>query len=348
MPLRKPAGLAALLLVLACASGCWGGARYRGPDSDHFDGSRFSNLSGVERPSVRSEVFYHLFSGHGAWPDHVEVDPCDRPPKRVGRGELRYTWITHNTVLIQTDGMNILTDPIWSKRASPWRVSGPRRVSDPALAMDDLPPIDLILVTHNHYDHMDLPTLLELQERFHPRVLAGLGDDAYLRGKGLADVAGMDWWDTARAGRLRVHFVPAQHFSGRGLGDANRSLWGGFVIESSWGRTYVVGDTGYGDFFRLIRRRIGTPDLTLIPIGVYEPRELMRLVHISPRDAVMAHVDLGSRRTVGIHYGTFSLGSEGYDDPVYDLAEALAEIDTGDTAFSPGRLGEAVTLKAAR
>lgn len=344
MHLRKLTVLAVLLPVLA--TGCWGGARHDGPVTDHFDGRRFSNLGGVERPGIASEIFYHLFSGHGAWPRQVEAGPADMPPERVGPGELRYTWITHNTLLIQTDGINILTDPIWSERASPTRLSGPRRVAAPALTMDQLPPIDLVLFTHNHYDHMDLPTLRELGQRFHPRVLTGLGDDAYLNRKGLGGAEGMDWWETADIGPLRVHYVPAQHFSGRGLGDADRSLWGGFVIESSFGRTYVVGDTGYGEFFRLIRERIGRPDLTFIPIGVYEPRDLMRLVHVNPRDAVLAHVALGSQRTVGIHYGTFSLGSEGYDAPIHDLAEALAAIDIGDTEFVAGRMGEGVTLRA--
>jgi L-ascorbate metabolism protein UlaG (beta-lactamase superfamily) len=198
------------------------------------------------------------------------------------------------------------------------------------------------VVTHSHYDHMDLPSLRRLQERDHPRVLTGLGNGAYLRRKGVGTAEEFDWWQGTLARSVRIEFVPTQHFSGRGMGDQHGTLWGGFLITSSWGRTFFAGDTGYGDFLKLIRERAGPVDLAFLPIGSYEPRWFMKPVHMNPAEAVQAHLNLGARRTVGIHFGTVQLTDEAIDAPLEALEEALEAMELGGTAFMVPGFGESV------
>lgn len=270
--------------------------------------------------------FFSLFLKYQRkpWPDWVSSEYGNRPPAVVPHGQIRTTFINHSTVLIQTDNCNILTDPIWSYRCSPFSWAGPRRHRNPGLQFEDLPRIDIVLISHNHYDHMDLPTLRRLQAAFKPRIITGFGNGSYLGRYGLNQVEELEWWDQGAptAAGLKFTFVPAQHFSGRGLFDRNKTRWGGFTIESSSRCIFFAGDTGYGRHFREIENRFGQIDLSFLPIGAYEPRSFMCPVHMNPPEAVQAHLDLKSAQSIGIHFGTFRLAFEGIDDPANELIRA--------------------------
>ncbi|MFT4570874.1 MAG: N-acyl-phosphatidylethanolamine-hydrolyzing phospholipase D [Hyphomicrobiaceae bacterium] len=223
------------------------------------------------------------------------------------------TWVGHSTLLVTLDGMTFLTDPTWSHTASPLPV-GPRRFVDPALDIDDLPPVDFVVVSHNHYDHLDLATL-ELLAARGTRIFMPLANAYLLEGRGLERITEMDWWDSVEVGNLRVHCVPARHWSRRGLMDRDRSLWSGWVIESNDRRFYFAGDTAEFSGFEEIRRRIGAPDLAAIPIGAYDPPEIMQPSHLNPEEAVAALEQLDANQSLAVHFGTFDLSDEPIDEP---------------------------------
>lgn len=313
-----------LLVLISLTAGCAG--YYDGPPSDHFDGRRFHNPGApVERPPF-AFLRWQLTREPGPWPDFRPLAATDQPPERVHGGELRVSFVNHATVLLQTRGLNILTDPVWSERVSPLSWAGPRRVQPPGIAFDDLPPIDLVLVSHNHYDHLDLATLARLQRRDRPRVLVPLGNDAILAAHDppLASEA-LDWGDRVTVAEgVSVTAEPMRHWSARGLFDRNRALWAAYALRTPEGTVYFVGDSGYGDgeLFREAGARHAPIRLALLPIGAYEPRWFMRPVHMTPAEAVRAHADLGAARSLGIHQGTFRLADEAYAAPRRDLAAA--------------------------
>ena len=251
--------------------------------------------------------------------------PTDTPPRRVGPGELRVTFVNHATVLVQLDGLNVLTDPIWSRRASPVDWFGPERHRPPGIRFDDLPPIDVVLLSHDHYDHMDLPTLHRLVERFHPRIVAGLGNAAFLRKAGIVGAEDVDWWQSVELpGGVRLTGVPAQHWSARSLTDRNRTLWLGFVLESpSAGRVYFSGDTGYGEVLSMIHQRFPSFRLAILPIAPIHPKSLMRPRHLSAAAAVHAAELLDASTTLAVHFGTFQQGDDSEDEPLDSLRSAL-------------------------
>ncbi len=225
--------------------------------------------------------------------------------------DLRVTFVNHATVLLQIAGVNVLTDPIWSRRASPLPFAGPRRRRPPGIRFVDLPPIDLVLISHNHYDHLDLPTLQALARSHAPRFITTLGNAALLQREGIEPVTEMDWWqEQPLPGGLRLTCVPAQHFSARGLCDRCRTLWCGFVLHGRGGPIYFAGDTGWGSHFSEIARRFGPPRLALLPIGSHLPRWFMRPVHLSPAEAVRAHQVLGAQASMAIHFGTFPMADD--------------------------------------
>ena len=309
--------------------------------SDHFDGSRFFNPTlphGFE-PSRRS-VLKMMREPRQPWPVWVENKGVPRLDATLRPGEVAITFVNHATFLIQTADAAILTDPMWSERASPFRRIGPRRVRAPGVAFENLPRIDLVLLSHNHYDHLDLATLARLRHRFAPAVLAAAGDARVLRPLGLAQLHELDWWDEIRCDALTVTFVPAQHFSARGLFDRRKSLWGGYVIATRGRRIYFSGDTGYSTHFAEIRRRLGAPDVALIGIGAYEPRWFMQPVHMNPAEAVRAHRDLTARHSIGMHFGTFQLTTEAIDAPQAELRQALLASGIADGEFVTLHEGE--------
>lgn len=324
--LTKVAGLTALgaaaaailerLLVAA--------PRYYGPASDHFDGRRFHNHQPVWQPEG-SFLQWMMNRKPGRWRDWVDVAPGPAPEQRVSDGRLKLTLVNHATTLIQMDGLNILTDPIWSERCSPVSFAGPKRHRPPAIQFDDLPPIDIVLISHNHYDHLDLPTLRSLQRVHHPLIVTPLGNGGLLARHDVDGARELDWWEALDvSSEVRVTVVPAQHFSARGMSDRDAALWGGFVISGPAGHVYFAGDTGWGQHFGQVRERFGTIRLALIPIGAYLPRWFMKPVHIDPSEAVDAHLALAATTSVPMHYGTFNLGDDGETEPVEDLRRALA------------------------
>lgn len=261
---------------------------------------------------------------------------------RSNRTEFAVTWIGHATALVQLGGLNFLTDPHFSERASPVQFMGPRRWQPPGVALAELPPVDVVLMSHNHYDHLDAGSVAGLtkQRGGAPLFLVPLGLDRWMDGAGVKTVRRMDWWDAIEVKGARITFVPAQHWSRRTLADTNTTLWGGFVVQAAGRAFYFVGDTGYGPDFKEIGSRFGGFDLSLIPIGAYEPRWFMKSAHVNPEEAVKIHRDVQSRRTVAIHWGTFQLTDEALDRPLADLAVARARHKLAPGEFVTLRHGE--------
>jgi L-ascorbate metabolism protein UlaG (beta-lactamase superfamily) len=270
------------------------------------------------------------------------VEP--RRPPAPAPDEVVVTFIGHATVLIQSAAGNVLIDPVFSRRASPLSFAGPRRVRAPGVQFDDLPPISLVLLSHNHYDHCDLAALQQLERRFHPLVLTPLGNGRLLRSAGLTQVEELDWWESASGVPLPVTVTPAQHFSARGPFDRNRALWGGFLVEVGGQRILHAGDSGYGPHFPEMGKRLGRIDLAFISIGAYEPRWFMKDIHMNPAEAVQAHLDLNAQRSIPIHFGTFQLTPEGIDEPVRGLAKALRERGVSQERFGALEVGESLVL----
>lgn len=336
MFLLAAAGGLATLAIYRCRSSRAG---HLHPPTDHFDGNRFHNVRPIDH-SALDLWRWQLTKEPGVWRNWVDAPPGPPPPTTVGDG-FRVTFINHATVLVQIDGVNVLTDPIWSDRCSPVSWAGPRRHRPAGIRFDDLPPIDAVLLSHNHYDHLDLPTLRRLAARDRPLILAGLGNRPLLEKGGVdGEIIELDWWDSTRIGGVLSHFVPARHFSARGVCDRNRSLWGGWMLEGKGGRVYFAGDTGWDDHFDLIRGRIGPPDVALLPIGAFRPRWFMAPVHIGPDEAIAAHRALGASTTIPIHYGTFFLGDDGETEALDELRRALQETNL-ESEFAILEFGEA-------
>lgn len=305
---------------------------YHGPHSDHFDGERFHNLD----PSVREDgsfVKWQLERDRGTWPEWIESEPGPPPPERVGEGRMRVTWINHATLLVQAGNVNILTDPIWSPRCSPVQFIGPKRHRAAGIRFEDLPPIDVVLLSHNHYDHLDLGTLRRLRATHAPRIVTPLGNAPLLDRHGIRGAMELDWWRSVRMAGIEITCTPAQHFCARALSDRDRTLWGGFMIATPAGNAYFAGDTGWGQHFARIAERFAPIRVAMLPIGAYLPRWFMKPVHIDPAEAVEAHRVLGAQTSIPMHYGTFRLSDEGVDQPLDDLRRAL---ETGGiTDFRP-------------
>jgi L-ascorbate metabolism protein UlaG (beta-lactamase superfamily) len=302
------------------------GGQHRGPVSDHFDGSAFHNENpdALTNRSVRDLLRWRRTSQPAAWPRWVDHRVAPALPAALRDAECAVTFVNHITFLLQFRGLNVLTDPVYSERVSPVQFAGPARAHAPGLPFDGLPRIDVVLVSHDHYDHLDLETLQRLERRDRPLLLTGLGNAAFLRAHGLSRVVELDWWQAHDDPHWHCTYVPSQHWSGRSLRRHNRTLWGGFVLEADGTRLYFAGDTGYWQHFTEIRERCGGPDVALLPIGAYEPRWFMRDQHMNPQDAVQAHIDLEARYSIATHYGCFQLTDEAIDAPVRGLADALA------------------------
>ena len=350
--LRSPITLALAVFLGGCAS--FGARGYRGPTSDHFDGRHFHNIQPFGDAAVGDALrrALSIVEGSNGGGTKWVIAPTDTPPPRVGGGRVRVTFVNHATLLVQMDSLNILTDPIWSERASPVRWAGPKRHAPPGIRFEDLPPIDVVLISHNHYDHMDLPTLRRLVAAFHPRIVTGLGNAAYLARNGVPGAQDIDWWQSVTVAKgVRLTGVPAQHWSARSLTDKWRTLWLGFVIESASGPVYFAGDTGFGEtvvtsgerssqhviasersesrdphsLFTMIRDRFGPLRLALLPIAPVRPRSVMAPRHMSGGDAVRAYELLGASTAIAMHFGTFRQGDDVDGEAVDSLARAVKE-----------------------
>ena len=244
------------------------------------------------------------------------------------------------------DGLNILTDPLWSERVSPVGWTGPRRHRPPGIRFEDLPPVDAVLISHNHYDHMDLQTLRRLEARGASRIYCGLGNAPYLAARGVTRARDFDWWDSVKlAGGVTVTAVPARHFSSRSATDRDHTLWCGWVVTGPSGSFYFAGDTGWGSHFGLIGERFPRLDLALLPIGAYRPRWFMAQAHIDPEEAVRAQEVLGARTGMAIHFGTFAQADDGEFEPLDALKEALAGREGGGPEFVALDNGESFEIR---
>ncbi|MFA6155484.1 MBL fold metallo-hydrolase [Mesorhizobium sp.] len=319
---------------------------YSGPPSDHFDGALFFNPGG-QMPARFTDLLKWQFNGQRSkWPA-ASPSPFSqaKPAGRVDGSGLKVTMVGHSTLLIQTAGLNILTDPVWSQRTSPFSFIGPRRINPPGIAFADLPPIDLVLVSHNHYDHLDLATLKRLKAAHDPLLITPLGNDALIG----SAVPGMrltahDWGETIEIGKgVSVHVEPAHHWSARGAGDRRMALWAGFVIETPGGKVYFAGDTGFHDGinYRLMAGKHGGFRFAILPIGAYEPRWFMASQHQNPEEAVHGMVLSNSAFAAGCHWGTFQLTDEPIGEPAEKLGHALDAQGIARERFRPMRPGEA-------
>lgn len=297
---------------------------YRGPVSDHFDGKKFINPGGVQPAGFKDLIKWMRNRQQGEWKELKGVEFGPPPAQRIEGDSIVVTFINHSTFLIQTRGLNILTDPVWSERASPVSFSGPKRMRPPGIRLEDLPEIDIILLTHNHYDHLDIMTMKQLATEYNPAIYCPLGVGKYLERKGIGSITEMDWWDEVKIDTgLTVLCTPAQHFSGRGMFDRDRTLWSGFALQTEKGSIYYSGDTGYGEFFYEIAERIAPVRVAFLPIGAYKPAWFMSPIHTSPADAVNIHQIINSPKSIGMHFGTFPLADDGMEDPVNDLKSAM-------------------------
>lgn len=346
---------------------------YDGLPSRHYDGDRFFNPDGAIAPPVptRGGTIGFLLARltnrdpRPVWPDAIAVRPARPAPFAAPRGMVA-TWVGHATVLVQAAGLNILTDPIWSDHASPFPPFGPRRVAAPGIRFDDLPRIDLVLISHNHYDHMDLPTLRRLWTRDRPRIVTSLGNDAILRAHGIPATA-LDWGQSVTGAALsglapraviqcgsyehcpdyRVHVTRTHHWSSRWGTDRNRALWSGFLVETRAGNLFFAGDTGAGDMgWPAEARRFGPIRLALIPIGAFRfrPGQMETDAHIGPEQAVELFRRLGASTAIPIHWGTFHLSDEQWDTPPRMLALALACRGIDRRRFAPLRIGQSLVV----
>lgn len=317
----------------------------RFPITDHCDGERFFNPDGVQALSFSSLPkwwWQRLILRQGErWPATVPPSAIPNLPGAVPAGQVATTFIGQATFLLQFPALNVLTDPIFSERASPVTWAGPKRVRPPALSLAQLPRIDVVLLSHNHYDHLDLASLRWLAREKRPLIVTTLGNKAWLEKRGVGRVVELDWWQAHRfSDDLELTCTPAHHFTARWPWDRCQTLWGGFMIKSSGGTVFFCGDSGWGNHFAEIRQRLGAPALALLPIGAYEPRWFMQPVHMNPDEAVRAHLALGARQSIGMHFGTFQLTDEAIDAPEQALAAARQAAKISANEFAAPTVGE--------
>ena len=321
---------------------------YAGPPGDHFDGTRFFNPGHPETDRGLVDLLrWRLGEKHAHWPTTVPARQVT--PERAVAG-LRVTMIGHASVLIQAAGRNFLVDPVWVERASPVQWAGPRRVNAPGVALDRLPPIDAVLITHNHYDHLDIATLRRLWDRHRPRVIAPLGNDTLIRRTAPeVRVETADWGDRIDLGDgFVVGLHPANHWSSRRPDDRRMALWCGFVLETPSGCVFDSGDTGYGSgaIFRALKDAWPSIDVAILPIGAYAPRWFMQAQHIDPAEALQIQLDCGAVQALGVHWGTFRLTDEPRNEPRDLLQAALVERARPAASFIAMEPGDVWTKNA--
>jgi L-ascorbate metabolism protein UlaG (beta-lactamase superfamily) len=321
---------------------------YKGATSDHFDGTVFFNPDKPQETTILDLLRWQMTSEKGTWQPERTDTTTTVPEARLDAACSRITFVNHATTLIQTAGINILTDPVWSDYVGVFDRIGPKRVRPAGVKEQDIPHVDVILLSHNHYDHLDITTMKRLAARFKPVIIVPLGIKAFLEQEGISTtIIELDWWQSHQyslpSGQtLELHSVPAQHFSGRGVSDRNATLWCGYVVKNpqTTDEIYFVGDSGYGSHFKRIGEKFTNIKLALIPIGAFRPRWFMSPVHIAPDEAVKVHLEVRSQQSVGIHFGTFPLADDGELEPLEELKKALAQANVVPSAFRALDFGE--------
>ncbi len=341
--------IAFLLLVTAGIAGIGyyiSAPSYKGPHTPHFDGKRFRNQGGAQARGFAEVLKWMIGRKKGPWRKE-EIPPLGPPPpERVFGDELRITFINHTTFLIQTEGLNILTDPVWSDRTSPFRWAGPKRMRPPGIRFRDLPPIDMVLLSHNHYDHLDISTMRRIAYKHRPRIATPLGVRQFLEEKNISGATDMDWGKVLPVNdRLKIACVPAQHFSGRGMFDRDATLWCGYVLIHPKGNIYFAGDSGYGPIFTPIGEQYAPIRLAILPIGAYKPEWFMSPIHVSPAQAVQIHLDVKAHQSIASHFGTFQLADDGKQEPIDDLRNALREKNLPESAFIVPEEGQGIVIE---
>lgn len=305
---------------------------YKGPVSDHFDGKVFRNYDQVEARGFL-DVIKWMFNRENVEWKKVQ-DASTKKPANTQEDSLTIYFINHATFLIQWRGLNILTDPVWSDRTSPFNFAGPERVRPPGILFNDLPKIDLVIISHSYYDHLDISTIEELRDRDQPVFIVPLGVDLFLKNKGIKSVKAIDWWQYINDGPLKFSMVPALHFSGRGMSDRDKTLWAGYMISDGNQKIYFAGDTGYNHkMFADIAKQHSDIDIAMLPIGAYKPRWLMSPIHISPEEAVVIHQQLNCKKSIAMHYGTFPMADDRQQDASEDLQLAIKKHNIGEKEF---------------
>jgi len=296
-------------------------------DSPNFKDGTFRNKSGVEALSLWEMIWADDGNIEMAeWPDSVETQVDEEPLKVFNSSDIRVTFINHATFLIQTANLNILTDPVFSERVSPLSFAGPKRIHKPGIDIENLPEIDVVIISHDHYDHLDLASANKLIKRDNPKVYVGLGLAKILTPS--SNVTEMDWWESIQVtDNFKLWFLDVQHNSGRSIINRNSTLWGGFMLQVGDKNIYFGGDSGYADHYQRTYEHFGPVDLAFIPIGAYSPRNIFKRVHMDPYDAVQAHIDLKAKLSIGMHYGTFQLTAESHTEPVELLEKAKFDAD---------------------
>ncbi len=336
----------ALFLAVAFGTGYFISApKYQGPVSGHFNGSTFMNPKGLQAKGFLDVLKWSVQRERSSWNPVTDAEYGPAPPKKTH--SVRITFINHSTFLLQVDGVNILTDPVYSERVSPFQWAGPKRFRPPGIRFEDLPPVDYVVISHNHYDHLDENTVKRLYRQHQPQFITPLGVGAYLKTLGIPTAHDLDWWQEYPVNdSLNIQSVPAQHFSGRGLGDRDATLWCGYAIKRPNGNLYFAGDTGYNTAtFKEIGNKSGPFALSLIPIGAYNPKWFMSSIHVSPAEALQIHRDVQSRKSIAIHFGTFPLADDGQEEPVNDLQKARKEQGIFAEEFMVMKEGESFLLE---
>lgn len=333
----------AWIKLLACT------ARVSPLRKPHHTGDGFTNVHLTEQPRFADFLRWRWDRLWKQSPPpesyHFPLAQTDPHLLRSNRQQTTLTWIGHATLLLQLGGRNILTDPHFSKRASPVQWAGPKRVVEPGLTLAQLPPIDIVIISHDHYDALDENSVKKLYQRDSggkTTFFVPLGLKQWFRRCGIDRVVELDWWQQQRDGNLEITAVPVQHWSKRNLLARNKSLWAGWVIRSHDYRFFFAGDSGYAPHFKEIGQKLGPFDLAAIPIGAYEPRWFMKHHHMNPQEAVMVHQDIASRKSVAIHWGTFILTDEPLDEPPVKLRQAMDRAGLTPEAFQLLQHGETI------
>lgn len=329
---KKHYALVAIVVLMAGVA--WfagpGSYGYQGSRVANFNGQQFVNLDPNKDHSLRDLIAWRWNRKPGQWEQRTFPVRDENLRVRVGEGELQVSYVTHATALVQIDQLNLLLDPIWSAYTGPNRFFGAHSYHNPGFSIDKLPPVDVVLISHNHYDHMDLPTLMDLQDLYDPVFIVPLGNRDYLVNAGLNSVVELNWWEEHEVNGHRITVVPARHASMRTNAGYKQTLWGGFVVSGSAGNVAYAGDTGFASHFEKIHQRFGDMRLAILPIGAYLPRWFMQENHMSPDDALKAFDVLGAQSGMAVHFGTFDLGDDAQDQARTVLSQLLKE--RGDNA----------------